>query len=516
MQGAEAALRTAEAAGVRVCFANPGTTEMPFVAALDAVPGIRAVLGLFEGVCTGAADGWARMSGEPALTLLHLGPGFANGIANLHNARRARTPVVNLVGDQTTWHLSADAPLTSDIVSLARPVSGHVIETRSAKSLPGDLAQAVAESLRPPGQVATLIVPGDCQWEPSDGPAKPVAVAARSAVGQEEVDAAARALRAGDAALLLGGAALGERALRAAGHIAGATGCRLICETFWSRLERGGNLPVVERLPYFPEQALASLEGLRQLVLVGARSPVSFFGYPGVPSSLVPEGCQVHTLAHVEDDVDAALEAVRDELGAARSLGGAHPTPPRPPAESDPLDANHMGRLVASKLPEHAIVMDEAATSGLPFFVHGGGAPRHTHLALTGGAIGQGLPCALGAALACPERKVIAFQADGSGAYTVQALWTMARESADVCIVLCNNRSYRILRVELARAGVAEPGPQAIALTDLGRPDLDWVGIAGGFGVPGERLTDLAGLGRALHVALAEPGPRLVEVMLTA
>ncbi len=508
--GAEALIQTAVRAGVEVCFSNPGTTEMSLVAALDAVPGMRAVLGLFEGVCTGAADGYARMTDRPALTLLHLGPGFANGIANLHNARRAGVPVVNVIGDQATWHLHADAPLTSDIESLARPVSAWVRTAKTADGLAGDGAEAIAASLSAPAKVATLIVPSDCAWGKARGPARPVEPGVPHPVESTRVEAAAGVLRKGEpCALLLGPAATHEAGLAAAARIALATGCKLYCDTFPTRVERGAGRPVVDRLPYFPEQAIEALSTVAHLIIAGTRSPVAFFGYPDQPSSLVPEGCSAHELAAPGDDVVGALEALSEALGAPTSRpADSPPVPDRPTGELNPAS---LGAAVAALQPEGAIIMDEAATSGLPYQFASHGCPPHTYLALTGGAIGQGLPCATGAALACPDRTVIALQADGSAAYTVQALWTQAREGRSVKTVLCSNRAYRILQVELARAGVAEPGPNALSLTELTRPELDWVSVARGFGVPGARATSADELVRELERVLQEPGPALIE-----
>jgi acetolactate synthase-1/2/3 large subunit len=419
MNGAESLIRTAAAAGVQLCFANPGTTEMPLVAALDAVDGIRAVLGLFEGVCTGAADGYARMSGKPALTLLHLGPGFANGIANLHNARRARSPVVNLIGDHATWHAAADAPLASDIQSLARPVSGWIRSVQSAKAAAPDTAQAIAAAGAFPGQIATLIVPSDCQWDPAEGPAQAAPLARLPKVGDAAVKQAAEALGAGPGAgLLLGATALSESGLSVVARIAAKTQCRLICETFPARVERGAGMPALERLPYFPEQAIEALTPLQTIVLAGARSPVAFFGYPKMPSSLVPEGRKVVALAEPSSDALTALEALAEAIGAPRAVSLAAKAT-RPGRPSGKLNAATVGAALAAFIPENAIVMDEAATTGLPFFAASASAPRHSYLALTGGAIGQGLPCATGAAVACPDRRVIAFQAD-AGARTAQ------------------------------------------------------------------------------------------------
>ena len=515
MNGAESLVHTAAAAGVDVWFANPGTTEMPLVAALDRVPGVRSVLGLFEGVCTGAADGYGRMTDRPAATLLHLGPGFANGIANLHNARRARSPVVNVVGDHATWHLSFDAPLTSDIASLAAPVSGWLRSTQQAMDLASDMADAISAAGTSPGRVATLIAPADCQWGEAGGGRPSRAAPDTPDVDGARIDAVARDLKDADrVGILLGGAALREPGLRAAARVAAACRARAICETFPARLERGPGLPPLERLPYFPEQAAQSLANLDVLVLAGARSPVAFFAYDGIPSELADPESKVVALTSGDEDPVAALYALAEALGAAANPPAIAPTePPGLPAGAA-LDPGTLGQTLAALQPEDAIVMDEGATSGLPYYLAAAAAPPHTFLTLTGGAIGQGLPCATGAAVACPDRKVIALQADGSGLYTLQALWTQARESLDVVTLICANRSYRILQIEMARAGIAEPGPTARSLTDLGNPEISWVDLARGCGVPALRAESCDELISALGRSFAEPGPSLIEVVL--
>jgi acetolactate synthase-1/2/3 large subunit len=513
--GAFSLVETALRAGVAVCFANPGTTEMPIVVALDRVPGMRVVLGLFEGVCTGAADGWARMTGRPAATLLHLGPGLANGLANLHNARRARTPVVNWIGDHAARHLAFDAPLTSDIAALAGSV-GWTRTIKSAHEMAEASLAAVEAALGPPGRVASLIIPADCQWEP--GPA-PLSAHPSPALGETPSSApreAAHLLRKGRAGILLGGNALTLRGLCAAARVAAATGCGVWIETFPSCMARGRHVPGFPALPYFPEQAREALANLTSLVLAGAREPVAFFAYPDQPSRLAPEAATLLMLADPDAGVDAALalEALAQELDAPAPV-----TPPRAvqayAPSGQPLDPENLGRALAAFTPEAAIVVNEAATTGSVWSAaHAAGAAPHTMLGHTGGAIGQGLPTALGAALACPDRRVIAFQADGSGLYTVQALWSMARESADVTVVVCANRRYRILQVELARAGVAQPGAKAQALTDLTRPVIDWTSLAKGFGMPACRVRTDSELAGAFKRALAEPGPSLIEAVL--
>jgi acetolactate synthase-1/2/3 large subunit len=516
--GALSLVETAVRAGVQACFANPGTTEMPIVATVDQVPELRVVLGLFEGVCAGAADGWARMTGRPAATLLHLGPGFANGLAHLHNARRAHTPVVSWVGEHATRHRAFDAPLTSDIAAL----TGSVGWTRTIES-PQETAEAsraaVEAAMGPPGRVASLIIPADCQWEPGPEPLEPRPLPGRHEASTSAVREAARLLRTDGGGILLGGDALSEKGLRAAARVTAATGADAWTETFPSRHERGCGVPAFPALPYFPNHAREALGSVSSLVLAGARDPVAFFACPDQPARLAPEGATVHVLANPDAGVAAtpALEALAAELGAP---GAAAETPPRVLAfapKNQPLDADSLGRAVSAFTPEGAIVVNEAATTGLLWSAaYAAGAAPHTVLGLTGGAIGTGLPLALGAALACPDRRVIAFQADGSGLYAPQALWSMAREAADVTVVVCANRCYRILQIELVRAMRGEPGPEAEALTELARPTMDWAALAKGFGVPACTVSTDTELGDALRHSLAEPGPTLIEAVLVA
>ena len=514
MNGAEALIRTLADSGVEVCFANPGTSEMQLVAAIDKQPDMRAILGLFEGVVTGAADGYGRMADKPAATLLHLGPGLANGVANLHNARRARSPVVNVVGDHATHHLQYDAPLTSDVEGVARPVSNWVRTAISPDDLATAGAEAVAGARTWPGQIATLIAPADHAWTEGASPAAPHPPGKPGEASANTIEHAAAALRGGaPAALFLGGRALREDALEQAGRIAAVTGARLVCETFAARLQRGAGRVVPERLPYFGEKAAECLAGLSRVVLVGAEAPVSFFAYPGKPSWLCPDDARIVTLAAPRDDAVQALRGLADLLGAPSAPADVQPAI-TPAVEDGELDAPSLGAVLASLIPENAIISDEAATAGLAIFAMTAGAPRHDWLMLTGGSIGQGLPVAAGAAVACPDRKVIALQADGSGMYTVQALWTMARENLDVTTIIANNGSYAILNIELARVGVADPGPKALSLLDLTRPQIDWVSISQGLGVPAVRAATTDAFRIALEDALSVKGPRLIEAVI--
>lgn len=545
MNGANALLRTLVGAGVDTCFMNPGTSEMHFVAALDEVAGMRGVLALFEGVATGAADGYARMAGRPAAALLHLGPGLANGIANLHNARRAYSPVVAVVGDHATYHKQYDAPLESDIDSLAANYAKWVRRSAKTAELAGDALAALEAATSPPAGVATLILPADVSWSEGAEPARrepgvagrsapggtEPAVAGRSAPGGTDrtvgetaagrtelaaVGEVAAALRSGaPVGFLIGGTACRGAALRLAGAVAASTSSKLLTETFPARLERGAGQVAPERLAYLAEMAVDQLQGLAHLVLVGAAAPVSFFAYPAKPSYLVPDGCQVHTLAAAGTDTTAALEALAAEIGVHPSAASVSPAGRPEPPDSGPLTAEALGRAIGALLPEGAIVTDESNTSGL--FVAGAtaGAPPHDWLALTGGSIGIGLPLAVGAAVACPDRKVVALEADGSAMYTAQALWTMAREGLDVTTVVLANRSYAILNMELQRVGASAGGPRSRAMLDLHHPELDFVSLATGMGVTAWRAENAAELTDCLGRALATPGPTLVEAVLT-
>lgn len=510
--GAHALLTTLVDGGVDVCFANPGTSEMHFVSALDGVPGMRGVLALFEGVATGAADGYARMADKPAAVLLHLGPGLGNGLANLHNARRAHVPMVVVVGDHATYHKKYDAPLESDIDPVAGTVSGWVRRTARTADIASDVVEAIAASRS--GVVSTLIVPADVSWATGATPAA-VAEAAMPAVGDDAVRAAGDVLRSGEpTVVLVGGDATRAAGLAAASRIAAATGARIVCETFPARIERGAGIAAAERLGYFAEAAQAQLGGAEHLILAGATSPVSFFAYPGKASDLVPDGCDVQLLAGYRGAA-GALEHLADEV--APGIPPVLAPAARPVLPSGPLTGASITEVVAALLPERAIIVDESNTAGFGLAAASAGAPAHDVLTLTGGAIGYGLPAAVGAAVAAPGRPVLSLQADGSAMYTISALWTQARENLDVTTVVFDNGAYDILRIELRRVGAENadaPGPRALDLLDLGRPTIDFVRLAEGMGVPARRVTTAEELAAALVDAFAEPGPHLIDAVI--
>jgi len=533
MNGAESLLRTLVASGVDTCFANPGTSEMHFVSALDRVDGMRAVLGLFEGVVTGMADGYSRMAQQPPVTLLHLGPGLANGLANLHNARRASSSIVNVVGDHATSHVPFDAPLASDIVGFARPVSGWVHTSTSSLTVASDAARAVQAARQAPGQIATLILPADVAWLDAHHAALPLPFAPPSPVSSSSVESVARILdhsRGGKAkvAILMRGMVLTGLGLQAAARIASFTGARLLCDTFAPRLERGAGRAIVERLPYFAEQLVESLADLDHLILVGAKPPVSFFAYPGKASWCTAEHTSITYLSHAHEDGSAALTAVADVLaptGIVANQWGAHQALAELAVPDEPdgrLDQFSIGQVVARYLPEGAIISDESATNGLGPGLALATAQPHDHLSLTGGAIGQGLPLAGGAAVACPDRKVVCLHGDGGAMYTVQSLWTQARENLDVTTVIFSNRAYAILRVELGRTGAAAlmtggdsaTASKALSMFDLSNPDIEWVSLARGMGVEAVRATTVREFSAAFHSAMKQRGPRLIEAVI--
>ncbi len=514
MNGAKSLIRTLVDAGVEICFVNPGTTEVHLVQALDAVPEMRAVLALFEGVCTGAADGYGRMKGQPATTLLHLGPGLANGIANLHNARRAASPIVNLVGNHPHYHMQYDAPLTSNIETLALNFSSWYKENSTARTIARDGADAVTAALTAKagskGQIATLALPTDACWGESPGLAAPNPLPSRSAVNGDVVDQAARILDR-DSALLLDGPALLEEGLEIANGIAEVSGCQVWCSGFPARLEGGVGRGKVSRVPYFPEDIQQKMAGIRKLILSGSRPPVSFFAYQNTPGYLVPENCSLFTLARPEEDVVGALQAVADSLKAPANSG-----PRNPFVEIDlpkgQLNLDKIGAAVAALAPENTIFSLDSGGGRSVYALTQKAAP-HTWLNITGGAIGQGGPVAIGAAIAAPDRRVITLAGDGGAMYTNQAFWTQAREGLNITTILFSNRSYGILETEYWRLGVNEIGQRASRLFSLRNPDIDWVGLAKSMGIPGISVETSEDLTDHLQRSFSQDGPYLIETL---
>ena len=513
MNGAESLVHTLLASGVDTCFSNPGTSEMHFVAALDHIPGMRSVLTLQEGVATGAADGYYRMAGKTACTLLHLGPGLANGLSNLHNAKKAGSGVLNIIGEHAESHIALDAPLTSDIQGIARPVSHWVHTSKDAASLGHDAAQAVQAANTAPGQVAALILPSDTAWTEGGVVADPLPATPRPDFDRDQLEAAIAALSGPDSLLLLGGAALTEDNLELAGRISAATGCALLSEWANARMDRGAGRVSVARVPYPIDIALKVLAPYKRIVLVGARAPIGFFAYPGKPAILTAEGAQIITLADTGADLAAALTALCDGAGAAETAPAHVAQASVPDRPNGPLDPDNIALILGRAIPQDAVIVDESVTTGRGFFKATQGAPRHVWLNNCGGSIGYGLPVAIGAAIAAPDRKIMALTGDGSAMYTLQALWTMARENLDITVVIFANRSYRILRGELTNVGVGNPGPRAIDMLSLDRPNLDWVQMSRGMGVEAEAVTDCAGLEAALEAGLASSGPYLIEAI---
>jgi acetolactate synthase-1/2/3 large subunit len=514
MNGAQSLIRTLVDGGVDVCFMNPGTSEMHFVSALDSVPEMHSVLALFEGVVTGAADGYARMAGKPAATLLHLGPGLANGIANLHNARRAETPMVNIVGEHATYHRQYNAPLTSDIEALAWTFSGWVRTAQSSTTLAADAAEAIACAQTPPGQIATLILPADTAWGPANGPATAPSPAAAQRVAAERIREIAQILRGDEpTVILVGGQAARENALTFACRIGQTTGTRIVGDRTAARVERGAGRPLIERLPYAVDKAVDLLAGTRHLILVGTQQPVAFFAYPDKPSLLAPPDCQIHTLAAPDEDILTALADLADELDAVSDFPNRFRLD-RPSLPTGELTSDKVWAAVSALMPEHTILSDEAVTAGFNANLWTAGAPPHDWLHITGGSIGQGMPVAIGAAIACPDRKVLSMQADGSAMYTLQSLWTQAREGLDVITVLFANHAYAILQGELRNVQAPTPGSKAAQMLHLNDPAPDWVKLAQGMGVPAARATDAEEFARQFARAIAADGPSLIEVLI--
>jgi acetolactate synthase-1/2/3 large subunit len=510
MNGAQSLVRTLLASGIDTCFANPGTSEMHFVAALDQAPGMRCILGLAETVVTGCADGYARMAGKPAATLLHCGPGLANGLANVHNARRANTPMVNIVGDHATYHRPYDAPLTADTEGLARATSHWVRTCSSAARVGADGAAAVQAAMTPPGQIATLILPADTAWNEGGEVGAPLPVPERTAVAPDTLRAIAQTLRRREPTMIvLSGQGLSEAGLRAAQRIAHVSGARLRTPSQVPRMARGRGRAPVDRIPYVVDLALKVFEGIRHVFVVAAKPPTAFFAYPGKPSLVCPPDAAIHTLARPEQDAVGALEWLADELGAPHDL-------PMPASEIKPqllqgkFDPQTFASTFGALLPENAVVMEDAVTSGRALFPPTFNAAPHDWLQITGGAIGVGFPCATGAALASPGRRVICLEGDGAGMYAPQALWTQAHHKLDVVNVVFSNRVYKILHGELLATG-AQPGPRANELFGLIDPALDWIKLAGSMGVEAAAVDTLEGFADTFQAACKRRGPFLIE-----
>ena len=513
MNGADALIETLLANEVDACFANPGTSEMQFVAALDGQPKMRPVLCLFEGVATGAADGFGRMADRPACTLLHLGPGYGNGLANLHNARRAYTPLINVVGDHATYHRQYDAPLNSDIPTIVGPNSLWVKSADSADDVAALTAEAVAASYGPPGGPVSLILPADAAWTQTKAGAVRAKKPERSVPSGEAVEAAARAIRAAKKpVLLLGGQACRAEAMVQAARLS-AHGVRVLADTFVARQPRGAGHFQPDRMQYFGEAALADLAGTDLMLLVGTTQPVAFFAYPERPSLLVPEGCDLMTLAGRHEDAVAGLRALADALSAPAS-GPAQPLKRPEAAPTGPMTPQAAGVSIARHLPEGAIICDDSVTSGGGVASQTGTAAPHEVLALTGGAIGQAIPLSIGAAVACPDRKVLSLNGDGAAMYTVQGLWTISRENLDVTVVVFANHAYRILGIELGRTGAGAAGPSAAKLLDLGDPKIDWVSMAKAMGLPAVRCETAESFETVFASAMRQTGPMFIEAAI--
>ncbi len=517
MNGAQSLVNALADQGVGICFANPGTSEMHFLAALDN-PRMRSVLCLFEGVATGAADGYYRMASRPASTLLHLGPGLANGLANLHNARRASSGIVNIVGEHATAHLKYDAPLTSDLEGLARPVSHWLRRTDSPQTLATDAALAVAAAASLPGRIATLVLPGETSWgDAGDGTVHAAAMAPPAAPPvppAERIAHIASVLQSGEPTLLvLAGQATCGRALALAGRVATHTSCRLATQFFTARIERGAGRVPLERIPYAVPAAVKYLEGFRHIITVETGEPIAFFAYPDKPSRLRAPGSTVHSLCESGEDSAAARDMLVDMLGAQATQARLQ-QPSATPAPHGKLDPVSIAHALAAALPEGAIVVDESLTTGRESMGLTAGAAPPDRLQTLGGSIGFRTRVAAGAALACPQRPVVCMVGDGSAMYTIQSLWTQARENLNVTTIIFANHSYQILKTEFANMGFGAPGPQALAMIDIDRPRIDWQAMAKSMGVPSVAVTTAQDLCAQLALSVRESGPRLIEVCL--
>lgn len=512
MNGAESLVKTLLQNGVDTVFANPGTSEMHFVAALDSHPEMNCVLCLFEGGTTGAADGYFRMKRDPAGTLLHLAPGFGNAFANLHNMRKSGSGAVNIVGDHATHHLRYESPLKGNVTGVSQSVSHWTRVSTDASSVAADGAAAIRTARSKNGQIATLILPANTAWDPADGPAVAQKAEQLHRPSLSSIEASAERLTTDNAVLMIGGPALFGDLRDLAGKIAAKTGCRLLADTMIARISKGAGTAKIDQLVYPVEPKVKQLEGTSSITLVGTNRPVAFFAYPGKPSVPEPADCTIADLCAPTDDIAWTLQALADATGVTSSSQTETFPLDLPEVPGGQITLAKVGQALAALIPENAIVCNESITSSFEVMPPTATARPHDVLAGTGGAIGFCLPCASGAATACPDRKVIALTGDGSAMYTLQSLWTMARENLDVTVIVFANRGYQILRNELANVGVKNIGQNAQAMFDVENPKLDWVSLAKGHGVPGTRVEDMESFAKALSEGLQSDGPSLIEV----
>jgi acetolactate synthase I/II/III large subunit len=517
LTGAQSLLATLLNCGVEACFANPGTSELHLVAALQNEERIRSVLCLFEGVATGAADGYGRMARKPAATLLHLGPGLANGWANLHNAKRAKTPIVNVVGDHATWHKQLDAELSSDLEGVAASISDWTWISKSAAEIGNDAVRAYRAAMARNGQIATLILPADASWERGGVIAEPLPKEPLKQIDSRDIDAAAAILTSGRrVALLTTGPSLNGAGRDACTRIAAKTGAKMFCKGLNARMERGAGRMPFTRLSGWGQVTLDVLSEFDDLILIGAGIPVMSFAHPEYESVLVPRSVNVLRLAAAEDDVVGALAALSAAVGAPAQADIETLLESR--VEHDlaigPLNAEAVGQAISRFLPEGAILSDESGTGGAGHYPFSANAVPHDCLFLAGGSIGQGLPVGLGAAVACPDRKVVCLEADGSAMYTLQALWSMARGKCDVTTVIFSNRRYGILMRSVGQYGISGLPNRVPDLFDLSHPDLDWAQLARGMGVEGHVCDTADDFNRVFEDCMRRKGPHLIEAVI--
>ena len=512
LTGADALVQTLADLGVDSCFANPGTSEMQLIAALDKESRIRSVLCLFEGVATGAADGYARISGKPAMTLLHLGPGYLNGGANIHNAFRAKSPMINVVGDHAVSHQRYDAPLASDIIGLAAS-SSRWIKSVDKVEQAGNLATEAWEACHgpEPGPVS-LVLPADSAWKEGGRKGAMVRAPELRRPSHEKIETAVQAIKtAKSPMILMNGSALSETGLKHAAKL-NTNGIRIMIDTFAPKIARGVGRFMPDRMHYFAEGAMQDLKDCDLMILAGTKAPVAFFAYPDRPSLLVPEGCKVVSLGGFDTDSEKILFELVKAFGIENSAPLANRVCPDKPAGK--LSGTTIGTSIARYLPSNAIVSDDGVSNSIGCYFATVNAEPHDWLMLTGGAIGQGMPVALGAALAAPDRKVLCLSGDGAGMYTCQSLWSMARENVDVTTIVFVNHSYRILNIEQSRTGAKDPGHVAKSMLDLSNPEIDWVRLAQSMGVPGTLCTTAEEFDSALERAFSKEGPSLIAALL--
>ena len=514
MNGAAAFFKSIVDNGIDTIFACPGTSEMQVVDEVG-YSNLRVVLCLFENSVTGMADGYARMLDKPALGMVHVTCGLTNALANMHNARIANSRMIIFGGGVHVAH-EVNEPVHSMLQRqpyVAQIAAQCVIEARSPDQLAAAATQALKASNDGAGKIVYVYGPNNAVWGESSFQGKLTSSAEqRQRVSTATISSIADTLKAGKkTAFILDNLALREEGLEILGRIAEGAGGRLFREWLPSRIAMGAGRVRTETLPYGGAEGRELLSEFDQIVLVGAKIPVCPFSYENQPWVKIPENCNVHTLATADHDILAALEELATQLDLPEKASNRYNRKPGEPP-TGPLSGNSIVQSLSILMPADSIVLDEAMLENVMFpLLMDGAAPFDFMAACPGGAIGAGPPVACGAAIACPNRKVILLEGDFSLMQGNTALWSMAQHNLDICVINYNNEGSASLSTELARVRQGEAQPKSIELLRIRKPTIDYAAMAESMGVPASRAETAEEFHLQLTKAMSTKGPHFID-----